>query len=232
MASHETEKRSVRSRILHAASSLFLTHGYQSSSLKMIAQAANTNTGSLNWEFKAKEDILCELVSYVFDKQFSTSAEHLSGVTDDKILFFAFKAALQLHMAEANENIREMYNVSYSLPSSARVIYHKMTGELEEIFKENLPGLKTKDFYEREIASAGIMRNLITVPCDMYFEMDRKIRIFLEATLLVYKVPTEKINEAIRFVEGFDMKTIAKETLAALKDYFDARIDKDDTTER
>ena len=228
MAVIETEKQSARSRILHAAAKLFLKNGYYNSSLKMIAKEANTNTGSLGWAFKAKEEILCELVTYVFDKQFEKTENQLKEITDDKILFYAFEASLQLYMAEANEEVREMYNVSYSFSTSAKVIYGKMAEKLQIIFKEYLPHLKTKDFYEREIASAGIMRNLITVPCDMYFEMERKIHTFIETTFLVYNVPREKIEEAIQFVSKFDMKNIAQDTLNSLLEYLDQRIDEEE----
>ena len=119
----------------------------------MIAKEADSNTGSLGWAFKLKEEILCELVGYVFDKQFDTAEELLKGVTDDKVLFYAVEATLQLYMAEQNEQVREMYNVSYSFTDSAKIIYNKMSEKLQEIFKEYLPHLKAKDFYEREIAS-------------------------------------------------------------------------------
>ena len=221
------EKQPARKRILHAAAKLFLKHGYYNSSLKMIAKEANTNTGSVGWAFKAKEEILCELVTYVFDKQFETTEKLLEGITDDRVLFLAVEATLQLYMAEANEQVREMYNVSYSFSGSAKVIYNKMTEKLQEIFKEYLPQLKTKDFYEREIASAGIMRNFITVPCDMYFEMGRKIHTFLETTFLVYNVSKEKIDETIGFVAKFDMKKIAQDTLNSLLEYIDQRIDEE-----
>jgi transcriptional regulator, tetR family len=225
MAVVETEKISAKARILHAAAKLFLKNGYYNSSLKMIAKEADSNTGSLGWAFKLKEEILCELVGYVFDKQFDTAEELLKGVTDDKVLFYAVEATLQLYMAEQNEQVREMYNVSYSFTDSAKIIYNKMSEKLQEIFKEYLPHLKAKDFYEREIASAGIMRNFITVPCDRYFEMERKIKAFLETTFLVYNVPKEKIEEAIAFVSKFDMQKIAKDTLNSLLEYIDKKID-------
>ena len=113
-------------------------------------------------------------------------------------MFYAFETTLQLYLAESSEYMREMYNVSYSLFNSSQKVYNTITNKLEYIFKEHLPHLETKDFYELEIASAGIMRGYLTVPCDMYFTMDRKIRKFLETTFKIYDVPKEKIEEAIR----------------------------------
>ena len=95
--------------------------------------------------------------------------------------------------------------------------------QFEEIFKENLPTWETKDFYEREISSAGIMRNHISVPCDIYFTMERKIHSFLESTFLLYKVPDEKIKEAIEFVSGFDWKSISDKVIENMLSYLESK---------
>ena len=117
-----------------------------------------------------------------------------------------------------------MYNVSYSLPRSAQVIFHTITGKLQNIFGGHLPSLETKDFFELEIASAGIMRNFLSVPCDMYFTMERKVARFLETTFLVYRVPEEKIAEAVAFVAQFDFVKIASEVIESMLSYLKSRI--------
>lgn len=220
-AEHELE--SIRSRILHAAAKLFLSVGYEASTVVKIADTAGVNRGSVVYAFKNKENIVCELVAYVLEGQFSATHELLKGKTDDKLLFYAAETTLQLYMAESSEHMREMYNVAYSLSNSAKVIYRTITGKLEETFKEYLPDWETKNFYEREISSAGIMRNHISVPCDIYFTMERKIRSFLESTFLLYRVPDEKIEEAISFVSGFDWKTISDSVIANMLTYLESK---------
>ncbi len=66
----------------------------------------------------------------------------------------------------------------------------------------------------KEIASGGIMRGSLTIPCDMYFTMERKAHRFSETAFLVYRVPDEKINEILKFVSQFDFVAIAQETVA------------------
>lgn len=213
MTRQENEMNNIKAKILHAAAKLFLTVGYEESTILRIADEAKVNRGSVIYAFKAKENIVCELVSYVLDGQFSATKKFLQGKTDDKILFYAAETTLQLYMAESNEQVREVYNVAYSLPSSSAIIYRKITEKLEDIFKEQLPTWKIKDFYEREIASSGVMRNHMAVPCDMYFTMERKVRSFLESTLLLYRVPDEKIQECIAFVSRIDFASFAKQVI-------------------
>lgn len=203
----------VKAKVLNVSARMFLTEGYDQATIRKIAAAVRMNSGSITYVFGTKESIVCELVKYVLEGQFSFTDKLLQGKTDDKILFYAAETTLQLYMAESNEHVRKLYNVAYSLPNSSEIIYHTITKKLENIFKETLSEWQTKDFYEREIASAGVMRNYMSVPCDMYFTMDRKVKGFIESTLLLYKVPDEKIKQAIEFVSQFDFTALAKQII-------------------
>lgn len=210
------DSEELRRKILSAAAKLFLLQGYSSTSVKEISAESGVSSNAIFYEMKNKEEILAELVSYVLEGQFAATARFLQGKTEDKILFYAAETTLQLHMAESSEHIRELYGAAYSMPKSSDIIQRTITAKLEEIFKAHLPELETKDFYELEIASGGIMRGFMTVPCDMYFTMERKVRRFLETTFLVYRVPDEKINEAIEFVSQFDFAAMAQLTINSM----------------
>lgn len=207
----ETER--IKNSVLSSAAKLFLTKGFTASSVKEIAAEADVNVSTMLYVYGSKEEILCELVSYVLEGQFETTAKFLQGKTQDKILFYAAETTLQLYMAESDENIRELYSAAYSMPKTSDIIQHTITDKLENIFREHLPHLETKDFYELEIASGGIMRSFMTRPCDMYFTIERKVKRFLETTFLVYRVSDEKIKEAVDFVSQFDFETIARQTI-------------------
>lgn len=206
---HDKKYEEVRKRLLNSAMKLFLKKGYSATTLKELAADAGTNTGVLMRIFGNKENILAVLVKYVLNEQFTYAAEMIKNKTEDKILFYATETSLQLHIVEYSENIRDIYGMAYSLPTTTQIIQQTITNKLEHIFKEHLPHLETKDFYELEIASGGIMRGFMTVPCDMYFTMERKIKRFLETTFLVYRVPDEKIKEATEFVSQFDFEETA-----------------------
>ena len=212
----------VKSKVLNAAAKLFLEKGYAQSTVREIAKEAGVNLGSLTFAFGTKEQIMCELVSYVLEGQFMATEAILKGKTEDKILFYAVETTLQLYMAESSEHIRELYNVAYSLPQASQVVFHTITGKLEHIFKEHLPHLQRKDFFELEIASAGIMRNFLSVPCDIYFTMERKVKRFLETTFLVYRIPDEKIAETVKFVKQFDFVTIAQGLIDRMLKYLES----------
>ncbi len=213
----------LKDKILYCAAKSFLTNGFTDTTLRGLAKDAETNYGSIQNLFKTKDDLLCELVKYVLEGQFRATEQFLKGKTDDKILFYAAETTLQLHMAESNEHIRDLYAAAYSLPKSSAIIQKTITGKLENIFKEHLPNLKTQDFYKLEIASGGIMRGFMTIPCDMWFTMDQKVASFLETTFLVYRVPDEKIKEAIEFVSQFDYPALAQMTIDGMYEFLEGK---------
>ena len=71
-----------------------------------------------------------------------------------------------------------------------------------------------KDFYEMEIASAGITRGFMAKKCDLYFTMEDKLRRFLSCCFTLYKVPEKKQREIIEKVLKVDLKPIAEKIIA------------------
>ncbi|MBQ8164076.1 MAG: TetR/AcrR family transcriptional regulator [Clostridia bacterium] len=217
----------LKSKLMLTAAKLFLTNGYTATKLTDISKETGCDNNAVSRVFGNKDGLLAGLVSYVLDGQFKATAKFLEGKKYDKIMFYAAETTLQLYMAESSEHIRELYMMAYSLPESSKIIYDTITKKLEEIFKEHLPHLEANDFYELELASGGIMRSFLTVPCDRYFTMERKIKRFLETTFLVYEVPKEKIQETIEFVSQFDYTMMAQSTINSMLEYLENRIEKD-----
>lgn len=193
-----------RNKILATAANMFLNQGYAATTLRELARESGVNIGSLMHLFKNKENILCALVPVVLGGQFRAAEDLLKDVTDDPILFWAAETTLQL------------YITTYSLPKTADLIRRSIAKKLETYFLPYNPGFQEKDFYEMEIASGGIIRGFMSVPCDMYFTMSTKVARFLETSFRVYRVPEEKTQEAIQFVSQFDFPQIAQAVIDSL----------------
>lgn len=203
----------MKNRVLFVSAKLFLQKGYTNTTLREITKEADINLGSLINLFRNKEDILAALVEYVLEGQFNAASQMLKGKTDDKIIFYAAETTLQLYMAESSEYIRDLYNCAYSLPKTTKIIQQTITAKLSDIFHEHLPNLGSLDFFKLEIASGGIMRAFMAVPCSIWLSMEQKVESFLQSTFKIYDVPQEKIAEAIAFVSQIDYKTMAQATL-------------------
>lgn len=217
------ERGISRSLVLHSSIKMFIERGYSNTKIADISKDCGVTYNEIYRMFVDKNTLLSHLVDLVISHQFECSNKFLKDKTNDKLLLYAFESVLQLYIAESHEHIREMYAVSYSMPSTTHKIYDYITSKLEDTFKEYLPNYNTKEFYELEMASAGIMRGYIINPCTMYFTMDRKVERFLQTSLRIYKVPEDKIKETISFVNKFDMETLAKEVLDTLSEYIISR---------
>lgn len=208
-----------RTLVLHSAIKMFMEKGYSNTKIHDIEKDCGVTYNEIYRMFVDKDTLLSHLVDLVIEHQFEFSDDFLKDKTNDKLFKYAFESVLQLYIAESKEHIREMYAVSYSMSSTTHKIYDFITKKLEETFKEFLPEYNTKEFYEHEMASAGIMRGYIINPCTMYFTMDRKVERFLQTSLRIYKVPEEKIEEVMNFINSFDMKKLAEEVLDTLYEY-------------
>ena len=198
---------------------MFIDKGYSNTKIQDISKDCGVTYNEIYRMFVDKDTLLSHLVDLVIEHQFEFSNTFLKDKTNDKLYKYTFESVLQLYIAESKEHIREMYSVSYSMPSTTHKIYDFITSKLEDTFKEYLPNYSTKEFYELEMASAGIMRGYIINPCTMYFTMDRKIERFLQASLRIYRVPENKIEEVIEFINQFNMNKLAQEVLDTLYEY-------------
>ena len=196
----------TQQKVLRAAVALFLEKGYTKTTTGEIAKAAGIGQSSFFHVFPSKEALLLELVQRMFGGQFDLAGQHSS---EDPVFLYAVETALQLHIAELTEPLRELYVMGYSLPTTSAYIYRSTAKRLQAIFGPYLPEAQPKDFYEMDIASASIMRGFMSVPCDLYFTMEAKITRFLDCTLKLYDVPPEKRAAVTAAVLQLDLHTMA-----------------------
>ena len=198
----------TQQKMLRTAVALFLEKGYAKTTTAEISQAAGMGQSSFFRAFSSKEELLLELVKRMFDGQFALAAQHSTDA--DPVFLYAVETALQLHIAELTEPLRELYVMAYSLPTTSAYIYRSTAKRLKSIFGRYLPEAQEKDFYEMDIASAGVMRGFMSVPCDLYFTMEAKIRRFLECSLKIYDVPPEQRQTITAAVLQMDLRTMAE----------------------
>ena len=154
---------------------------------------------------------MLELVQRMFGGQFDLAERHTG--TEDPVFLYAVETALQLHIAELTEPLRELYVTAYSLPTTSEYIYRVTSARLQAIFGAYLPCAQPKDFYEMEIASAGIMRSFMAVPCDLYFTIETKVARFLDCALKLYDIPPEKRRAVTAQVLALDLHTMAADII-------------------
>lgn len=199
----------TRAQVLRYAVVLFLEQGYRETTLEQIAGGIDRTKSSVLRAYPDKESILYALVTHMFTAQFSTTRTML-GDNADPLLVYCVETALQLHICELNESLRDLYTAAYTLPTTADYIYRSTAQELHQIFGKYLPGTVLSDFYELELVSAGVMRGLMARKCDMYFTIEKKIALFLRCALKIYDVPAQEREAVIPRVLAMDLGAMAR----------------------
>ena len=199
----------TRAQVLRESVVLFLEQGYRETTIEQIAACAGRTKSAVLRAYPDKEAILYALVTHMFSVQFSGARSMLGG-NADLLLLYGVETALQLHICELSESLRDLYTTAYSLPSTMEYIYRRTAQELQQIFGKYLPDAAQSDFYELELVSAGVMRGLMARKCDMYFTIEKKIALFLRCALKVYDVPAEEREAVISRVLAMDLAAIAR----------------------
>ena len=199
----------TRRKILTVSMKLFLEKGYDGTTAKEVADMAGIVSGSPFFQFGNKEGVLLDLVKQMFDGQFAT-AGMLAGEGADPLLLYALETALQLHIAEMSDPLRELYVTAYTLPRTSAYIYENMIDKIEAIFSPYLTGLEKNDFYELEIAAAGVMRGFMARHCDLYFTIERKVMRCLSCCFKLYEVPREAYMPALQQALAVDLASVAR----------------------
>lgn len=215
MANHlsDNQRDELHTRVLRAAARLFMEKGYAAATTRELAAKADIQVSAMNRAFGSKEHILAELVECVIKGDFSMAKGALSEQITDKILYYALEKAVQFYMAECSEPVRDLYCNAYSLSETSELILRSAAQRLAAvIFADYLPDFTLEDFYQLEVATGSIVRGYMTTDSEI-IPVEKKVSLFLESALRLYRVPEEKILEAIDFVNSFDLYALARQTI-------------------
>lgn len=208
----EAESRELHRKILTGATTAFIHKGFEKTTLIDIAKLSGVPKSKILYEMNSKEEILGHLVAKFLDGVTAASDAVSTKLTDDKILIFMANEALQIYMAEMNEDMRNLYLAGYSMPKTSEEVLKRRVNILFREFGDELD-FELKDFYELEIASMGIMRAYMSVPCDIYFTLDAKIDRLVTTMLKIYDMDSEVIEKTKEFLKKIDFKEISRNTV-------------------
>ena len=131
----------TKRKILTVCVRLFLEQGYKNTSVSQIVEEAGVARGSYLNLFPTKDRILLELTETMFGGQFGVAR----SIADSKlppVYAYAVETAIQLTLAELNENLREIYIEAYSLPETSEYPHcrppsasqYERAGEAQSLF--------------------------------------------------------------------------------------------------
>ncbi|MBN1497546.1 MAG: TetR/AcrR family transcriptional regulator [Spirochaetes bacterium] len=191
----------MKARVLSAATTLFMTQGYEKTTIKQIIREAQITTGSLYHFFRNKDDILLHLAMDVFSISAQT-ADRIRGDEDDPCLRFSLEIAAQLHFILKYEKIAWLYCAAYDSSRISDLIVQMGTARNSELFREYNPEFTDDDYYARTLGVKGILHSFVKeLVHSNKLDDHKRITGILEMTLLIYNVPREHIKKTIQKTE-------------------------------
>ena len=151
----------TKTRILDAAESLFMEHGFEATSLRSLTTAASVNLAAVNYHFGTKEELFQAVLTRRLDPMNQERIELLQRLERDacgkamsceKILFAMLIPALRLARDEkrGGKNFLRLLGRAYADPApfirhflSAQ--YAEMIGLYKEAFLKALPQLSRQE---------------------------------------------------------------------------------------
>lgn len=127
MAKHGLQPKGVarRNKIILSAVKLFLENGYERTTTSQIMAASGMAQSSFFAAFENKEALLLVLTKQMFANQFSNVEQMVPE--GEPLVLYATETALQMHITELSSSLREIYVMTYSLPSTSEYIYTAVT---------------------------------------------------------------------------------------------------------
>jgi AcrR family transcriptional regulator len=153
--------QATKARILDAAERLFMEHGFEATSLRVITTAAGANLAAVNYHFGSKEELFQAVLTRRLDPMNQERVELLNRMEAevapeplpcDKILFALFSPALHLARdpARGGDNFLRLLGRAYADPAPfiRRFLgeqYVVMISRFKTAFGRALPNLPRKE---------------------------------------------------------------------------------------
>jgi AcrR family transcriptional regulator len=156
----EEHRKAITKKVLEVSRNLFMTRGYEKTTIKDIVSETDITTGSLYHFFRDKEDILLHLTADVFDTA-ASMADRMTGNNRDPWLRLSLELALQLHTAMNSATIAEIYLKAYESAQISDLIVRRACERNREMFREALPEVTPDDIYIMSLSIKGILHSTL-----------------------------------------------------------------------
>ncbi|MBE5733044.1 MAG: TetR/AcrR family transcriptional regulator [Clostridiales bacterium] len=203
--------------IIQTATRLFFSQGFSKTTASLLSKEVGISTGNLTFYFPTKEHILQVLVEMMCEFQWKIMEEH----TDEgksSLLSYCLELATMVAISEENEQMRDFYLSSYTLPMTLEIIRENDLQKTKQVFGEYCKDWKEDQFVEAETIVSGIeYATLMTTKHSA--QIDKRVEGALRAIMLFYGVPEEIRDKKIAKILAMDYKTIGKRMLESFKTF-------------
>ncbi len=148
------KKAKTRKLLLDKAAQMFSRQGYQSTSLKEIAAAADMKAGSLYYHFASKEALMVEVLDQSIQFISDTVAEEIEKLPDDYSFEMGLRAFMRGHLTAILEHpdyTTTTIRNNGQIPKAVQISAHKKREHYEQQWRNLMTQGKTENVIREEL---------------------------------------------------------------------------------
>ncbi|RDY27861.1 TetR/AcrR family transcriptional regulator [Romboutsia weinsteinii] len=192
------ESIDLREKIIKEASKLFISQGYNKTTIRQIAEVSGVGRGHLYYYFKKKEDILLHLYRDILDKLYVYINENLNPNSDPLVNYAVTQCIFTYVLASSNQLFR-----MYIEASSISLVKKEYINILIDLFNEKMYGTNYRFSEENiyismAIGSSGgweLLNRYYNDEIDL--DLDDILKSTIKSKLLLLDIEHIKVNEII-----------------------------------
>ena len=211
-------RNNTQANILRVALKLFMEKGYSNTSVAMIGNELGITKGNIVFHYKAKEEMLVELVNKLCDFQWRLMEREVADGTSS-LLAYLLEIATMVSVADENEVERDIYVAAYTNPVSLELIRKNDTRKARMVFEAFCPGWTEQDFINTENIVSGIEYSMFMTGNTQQLTLDERICCGLDAVMTLYGLPKELRQAKLQKVLDMDYRSLGRRILKEFYEY-------------
>jgi AcrR family transcriptional regulator len=195
-------KENIKNKILHTARRLFISQGYNATTIRQIIGECDIKIGTIYHFYKDKEDILLHIAEKIFNHATTIADKDIE--VDDSCLRFVKEITSHLNLIVNDPQSKELYVVSYNSSTISKRIIEKRVERNKELFSKYNPDFTEEDYVSRAFFIKGFLQ-AISMEKGLNNEINSKIITAksIKIMLNLFNVPHEEIQRVLTSINEF-----------------------------
>lgn len=193
----QTNTKNTKNLILETARELFITQGYEKTTIRQIITLADVTTGSLYHFYKNKEEILLNIVDEHFNVIMLQSSV-LSNRYNEPLLGFSLSASIIFNLIDQHETLGELFLAAYNSCIISEHIVQVASTMTKDWFSAYNPTFSNIEYYHRAILIRGMYQSLIwNYLCKKNISLPDTVHLLIRTINQIFNVPSDKIEDIL-----------------------------------
>lgn len=185
----------IRKNILDKSAQLFLSQGYEQTSIRQIAEVAGMLKGNLYYYFRKKEDILLCL----FQDSIKSLYSELLTIIDDVNPFICYAVMIRtyMHILDENRALLKIYIDASKVPTLRLAFFNILNQVFNDLIMHSQFSFCEDKLYISTLASASVEAEMVSQYANGNVSMENVVSTVVRVKLSLLNIEPKTIDKII-----------------------------------